>query len=160
MNGRNPMVGRHNVGGRTGSAGKIRGGQSEPASNKFKTNAQPQYSKKAPITPNAKDTSRDEQTMIAEAPSPFKNKMQTPQMPVGTGPRGAVPGQEPKNIYAGKKGSSVGQSNPPGGAVGYSKLPNQAKQIGGRTSVASTPRRAGNNASGFSSKRNASFYGE
>src|SRR5689334_9267740 len=145
MQGRNPMKGRHGAGGRTGSAGKIRGGQSEPASNKFTTNTRAETSRKKPFVPNAKDTSAAAQTLIAEPPSPFKNKLSTPQMPAGTGVRGAVPGQEPKGIYAGKSGASVGQSNPTGGAVGYSKLPNQGKQIGGRTSVASTPRKAGNN---------------
>lgn len=158
--GRDIMKGRHSVGGRTANPGKMRGGQSEPASNKFKTNARPQYSKKPPLVPDAKDTSRNAQTMIGEAPTPFKNKMTTPNMPVGTGPRGAVPGQEPKSIYAGKSGSAVGQSNPGGAATGYKKLPNQSFQLGGRTGIAPTKRKAGDNGSGYPSKRNARFYGE
>lgn len=159
MNGRDPMKGRHNVGGRTGSAGKIRGGQPEPASNKVKTGTNTQTSKKKPLVPNAADTSANAQTMIQEAPAPFKNKMTAAQMPVGTGARGAVPGQEPKNIYAGKSGSAVGQSNPGGAAVGYSKLPNQGNQIGGRMGFPPPARKAGSqNLSKV--KRNASFYGE
>ncbi len=117
-----------------------------------------QMSKRKPFVPNAKDTSAAAQTDIAAAPMPFKNRMETPQMPAPAGPRGSVPGQEPKNIYAGKSGS-VAPANPQGSAVGYSKLPNQSKQIGGRTSVAPTPRKVGS-VSGFSRKKGAAFYGE
>jgi hypothetical protein len=160
MAGRDIMKGRHSVGTQRVNTGKTRSGQSEPLSNKIKTNARAEYSKRKPFVPNAKDTSKASQIEIASAPSPFTDRMNTPQMPVGTGPRGAVPGQEPKNIYAGKSGSSIGQSNPSGSPVGYSKLPNQGFQIGGRTSVKSTPRKSGDNGSGYPAKKNARFYGE
>jgi hypothetical protein len=48
------------------------------------TAARPQYSRKRPFVPDAKDTSADEQVMISEAPSPFKNRQQSPQIPAPT----------------------------------------------------------------------------
>lgn len=155
----NTMIGRHSVGGRTASPGKIKKGQSEPASNKFKTNARSEYSSKQPYQPDAKETSKDEEVFIRQAPMPFKDKNSTGRSPSPSGPRGAVPGQEPKNIYAGKSGNSAPR-NPSGAAVGYSKLPNQSGQIGGRNSYPPPKRKAGQNGQGFPSKRNASFYGE
>jgi hypothetical protein len=122
------------------------------------TGGKTEYSQgKRPIVPDAKDTSADEQRFIAEAPSPFKNKFQTGSMPTPGSPAGAKPGLEPR-IRAGLSGNGA-PAYPSGAAAGYAKLPNQSKQIGGRTGVASTARRAG--AQNLSSvKRNASFYGE
>ncbi len=159
------MKGRHAVGGRTANPGKMRKGGSEPASNKVKTGVPANapirsMAPKASVLANQAATSLDLQKRIPKPPQPFTNPTTTPNMSVGTGSRGAVPGQEPKNIYAGKKGSSVGQSNPSGAAVGYSKLPDQSKQIGGRMGYPPPARKAGNNTSRFPSKRNASFYGE
>jgi len=165
MNGRDPMKGRHSVGVQRVNTGKMRSGQAEPASNKFKTKARPEYDfRKRPIVPDAKETSRDEQRFISEAPSPFKNKMQTGAMPTPTSPKGAKPGGEsvanPKGVYAGKSGSTVtAKALPPGSPVGYSKLPNQKFQIGGRMGFPPPARKAG--AQNLSSvKRNRSFYGE
>ena len=117
------------------------------------------YSKKKPMVPDAKETSADEERFIKQAPMPFKDRNSVPQIAVGTGPKGAVPGPVQKP-YAGKSGSTVGAKALPGGAaVGYSKLPNQSKQIGGRMGFPPPARRAGS-VSGFKSKRNAAFYGD
>lgn len=117
-------------------------------------------SRKRPFVPNAKDTSGDAQTMIGEAPMPFKNKMETPQMPAPSGPKGAVPGLEPK-VRAGLQRSSPGvKALPPGGPIGQRKMPNQSKQIGGRMGWPPPKRKAGSNAGGYPVKRNARFYGE
>lgn len=40
-------------------------------------------SNKRPFVPDAKETSADEETMIKEAPQPFKNRMTAAQMPTG-----------------------------------------------------------------------------
>ncbi len=118
------------------------------------------YSKKKPMVPDAKETSADEERFIKQAPMPFKDRNSVPQIAVGTGPKGAVPGQEPKSIYAGKSGSTVGAKALPGGAaIGQRTMPNQSKQIGGRMGFPPPARRAG--AQNLSKvKRNASFYGE
>lgn len=163
--GRDIMKGRHNVGGKTASQGKARKGGSEPASNKVTTGPpssalSSSIKPKAPVLANQAKTSIDLQNRLVKPPQPFSNPTTTPNVSTGKGVRGAVPGQEPKNIYAGKKGSAVGQSNPGGAAVGYSKLPDQSKQIGGRQGFPPPARKAGSFPSGFKSKRNASFYGE
>jgi hypothetical protein len=167
--GRDPMKGRHNVGGRTANPGKIRGGQSEPASNKVKTGVPGSapirsMGPKPAVLTNQAETSRDVTKKISRPPMPFADPQGTVNTKASSGPRGAKPGGEsvanPKGVYAGKSGSSVGQSNPGGGATGYSKLPNQRFQIGGRTSVAKSPRKSGDNGSGYPAKRNRSFYGE
>jgi hypothetical protein len=154
----NTMIGRHSVGGKTANPGKIKKGGSEPLGNKVKTASTAFRSNKKPFVPDAKETSANEETFIKEAPSPFKNKMQMGQMPAGTAPKGAVPGQEPKNIYAGKSGNSAPR-NPSGAAVGYSTLPNQSKQIGGRMGYPPPARKAGSqNLSKV--KRGNAFYGD
>jgi hypothetical protein len=160
MNGRDPMKGRHSVGVQRVNTGKTRGGQSEPASNKVKTGTNTEMKPRAGVLANQAKTSLDLQNRLTKAPQPFTVTGAAPTQPTPPSPRGAKPGMEPKNIYAGKSGNTVGQSNPGGRATGYSKLPNQSFQIGGRTSVARGPRKAGSNASGYPSKRNASFYGE
>jgi hypothetical protein len=108
-------------------------------------------SKKRPFVPDAKDTSGNEQTMIAEPPAPFKNNLSTPQMPtrVGTdGPRTGIQHTSP-----GLK------ALPSGGPVGQRKPINQSGQVNGRMGT-SFPRKVGQNGQGFPSKRNARFYGE
>jgi hypothetical protein len=45
------------------------------------TGARPEMSRKAPFVPDAKETSAATQTMIREAPYPFKNRMTTPNIP-------------------------------------------------------------------------------
>jgi hypothetical protein len=162
--GRDPMKGRHNVGGRTGSAGKIRGGQSEPASNKVKTASTAFMSPKPAVLTNQAETSRDVTKKITRPPMPFADPQGTVNTKAPSGPRGAKPGGEstanPKGVYAGKSGSSVGQSNPGGAATGYSKLPNQSKQIGGRMGFPPPARKAGAFPSGYKAKKGAAFYGE
>ena len=111
-------------------------------------------SKKAPYVPDAKETSQDEMRMIAEPPTPFKNKMTTAQMPTGTGASG--------NVSAGASGlkhSSPGvRALPPGGPVGQRKPINQSGQVNGRMGT-SFPRKVGASPS-LTAKRNARFYGE
>ena len=124
------------------------------------TGTNQQTSRKAPLVPDAKATSANAQTMIKEAPMPFKNNLETPQMPSGTGPKGAVPGLEPK-VRAGLQRTSPGvKALPPGGPMGQKTMPNQSKQIGGRMGWPPPKRKAGVNGQGYPSKRNASFYGE
>lgn len=128
------------------------------------TGAKPAYSKKAPLVPDAKDTSADAQVMIKEAPTPFKNNQTTPNIPTGAGSPGGVSTMLSVNqprIASGLQHTNPGaRANPSGEAVGYSKLPNQSAQIGGRMGFPPPRRKAGNNASGYPSKRNARFYGE
>lgn len=124
------------------------------------TGAQPEYSKKKPLVPNAADTSANEQTMVAEAPQPFKNRNTAANISASSGASGGISTLEPK-IASGLKRSNPGaRSLPSGSPVGYKKLPNQSKQIGGRMGFPPPARKAGNNGSGYPSKRNARFYGE
>lgn len=122
------------------------------------TGATPEYSKKAPFVPNAKDTSADVQTMIAEAPTPFKNKKTAPNLSAPGAAPGGVSVLEPK-IASGLKSNNA-PKNPSGDAVGYAKLPDQSKQIGGRNSFPPPRRIAGDNSRGYPKKGNAKFYGE
>lgn len=118
-------------------------------------------SKKRPFVPDAKETSANEETMIKEAPAPFKNNMQTAQMPVGTGPKGAVPGSEQKP-YANLQHKTVGaRALPQRGPIGQRKPINQSGQVNGRMGT-SFPSKVGGAdlKSKYPSKRNASFYGE
>jgi hypothetical protein len=116
---------------------------------------------KAPVLNDAKETSLDLEKRIAgRAQQPFANRGGAATSPSPAGPRGAVPGPVQKP-YANLQHSSPGaRALPSGGAVGYSKLPNQSKQIGGRMGFPPPGRKAGNNTSRFPNKRNASFYGE
>lgn len=115
------------------------------------TGATPEYSKKAPLVPDAKETSANAQTMIQEAPSPFKNRMQTPEMPTGSGTA--------FKPNAGQAGARA-PMNPAGAAIGQSKMPNQAPQIGGRNGWPPPKRKTGNVTMGTKPHRNARFYGE
>ena len=124
------------------------------------TGARPEVSKKRPFVPDAKDTSADAQTMIAEAPAPFKNRNTAAQIPTGAGASGGVSTTLPR-IASGLQHSNPGaKALPQGGPVGQTKMPNQSAQIGGRMGFPPPRRKAGNNASGYPSKRNARFYGE
>ena len=123
------------------------------------TGTNTQMSKKRPLVPDAKETSANAQTMIAEDPQPFKNRMTTAQMPSGMGPRGAVPGPA-QSPYANRQHSSPGaKALPSGGPVGQRKPINQSGQVFGRMGT-SHPKRHRPNGAGFPSHRNASFYGE
>jgi hypothetical protein len=120
-----------------------------------------QQSKKAPFVPDAKDTSADEQTMIKEPPTPFKNNQTAAQLPTGSGASGGISTLEPR-IQSGLKHSSPGaRALPPGSPVGQRKSINQSGQVNGRMGT-SFPRKVGGQdlASKYPSKRNASFYGE
>lgn len=171
MKGRDPMKGRHSVSTQRTSVGKWPGNQSEPASNKAITGVSPSspartMRPKPGVLANQAKTSQDLQSRLAgKSPQPFTSTGAAATAPTPTSPRGAKPGGEstgnPRGVYAGKSGSTVGaKANPGGGAVGYSKLPDQSKQIGGRMGFPPPTRKAGSNASGYPSKRNASFYGE
>lgn len=122
------------------------------------TGTNTQTSMRKPFIPNAKDTSSDAQTQIAQAPQPFKNRLTTAQMTTGS-PKapGGVSTMEPK-IQAGLKRSSA-PDLPPRGPVGQRKPINQSGQVFGRLGT-SHPRKVGQQGQGFPSKRNAKFYGE
>jgi len=123
------------------------------------TGTNTQMSKKRPLVPDAKETSANAQTMIAEDPQPFKNRMTTAQMPAGTGAKGAVPGSVQKP-YAGMQHTSPGvKALPSGGPVGQRKAINMSGQVNGRMGT-SFPKKHRPNGAGFPSHRNASFYGE
>lgn len=161
QNGRDPMKGRTGVGGKLASPGKIRRGQPEPASNKFKTNARPEVSRKSPLVPDNAKTSADAQVMIREAPDPFKNNQQATTIPAPSGPRGSKPGPVQKP-YANLQNRTVGnRALPPGRPVGQGQAINQSGQIGGRMGFPPPKKRAGNNASGYPVKKKANaFFGD
>lgn len=126
------------------------------------TGAQPQYSKKAPFVPDAKDTSADEQVMVKEAPSPFKNRNQTGSMPAPSGAPGGVSTLEPR-IQSGMKHSSPGaRALPQRGPIGQRKPINQSGQIGGKMGFPPPARKVGGAdlLSKYPKKRNAAFFGE
>lgn len=126
------------------------------------TGATPEYSKKKPFVPDAKDTSADAQTMIGQAPMPFKDRTSTGEMPApgGAGASGGVSTLEP-HIQSGLQHSRPGtRALPPGGPVGQAKMPNQSAQIGGRMGFPPPKRKTGVNGAGYPSRRNAKFYGE
>jgi len=158
------MKGRHGVGVQRVNTGKTRQGQSEPASNKFKTNARTEMKPRPGVLANQAKTSLDLQNRLTKAQQPFTNVGGAATAPTPTSPRGAKPGGEsvanPKGVYAGKSGNTVtAKALPSGSPVGYSKLPNQSGQIGGRMGFPPPARKAG--AQNLSSvKRNRSFYGE
>lgn len=123
------------------------------------TGATPEYSKSSQFLPNAADTSSDEQKFIAQAPTPFKSNQQVPQIPAGTGKRGAVPGPVQKP-YANLQHKSPGaKALPSRGPVGQRKAINQNGAVNGRMGTR-FPKKVGAYPKGFPAKRNASFYGE
>lgn len=126
------------------------------------TGATPQYSKKNPLVPDAKETSANEQTMIAEAPTPFKNNQTTANIPASSGASGGVSTLEPR-IASGLQHSSPGaRALPQRGPIGQRKPINQSGQIGGKMGFPPPRARAGNAdlKSKYPVKRNAHFYGE
>lgn len=119
-------------------------------------------SMKKPFVPDAKETSADEQRMIAEAPTPFKNNQTTAQLTTG-GPKasGGVSTLEPR-IQSGLKRTTPGaKALPPRGPIGQRKPINQSGQVNGRMGT-SFPKKVGGAdlATKYPSKRNARFYGE
>lgn len=115
---------------------------------------------KAPVLASQADTSRTAQQQILTPPAPFSNPNSVAQSAPGTKASGGVSTLEPK-IASGLQHSSPGaRALPQGGAVGYSKQPNQSKQIGGRMGFPPPKRRAGDNGAGYPAKKNARFYGE
>ena len=115
---------------------------------------------KAPVLNDAKETSLDlEKRISGRAQQPFTNTGGAATTPAGGASKGAVPGPARKP-YANLQHSSPGvKALPQGGAVGYSKLPNQSGQMNGRMGT-SFPKKHRPNGAGFPSRRNASFYGE
>lgn len=119
------------------------------------------FSKKKPLVPDAKNTSGNEETMIKEAPTPFKNDQQLPQIAAGTAASGGISTLEPR-IASGLQHSSPGaRALPQRGPIGQRRPISQSGQVNGRMGT-SFPRKVGGAdlASKFPSKRNASFYGE
>lgn len=115
---------------------------------------------KQPVLSDAAHTSSDAQKKVLQPPMPFSNPTSTAQKPPAAKASGGISTMEPK-IQSGLKRTNVGaKALPQGGAVGYSKLPNQSGQIGGRMGFPPPKRKRGDNGSGYPSKRNASFYGE
>ena len=108
MKGRNPSVGRHNIGApiaRSGTKPQLKRGQAEPASNKITTNARPEYSRSR--SSSANDYTRQAQQFIKQAPEPFRNPQASanpkPMQPKDTGTSKA---------YQPYKGSRVSQAMP------------------------------------------------
>ena len=124
------------------------------------TGATPQWSKKAPLVPDAKETSANAQTMIAEAPTPFKNNQTTANLPAGSKASGGVSTLEPK-IASGLRRTTPGaRALPQRGPIGQKKPINQSGQIGGHMGFPPPARKAGVNGTGFKAKKGAAFYGE
>lgn len=126
------------------------------------TGAKPQYSKKQPFVPDAKETSQDAQTFIGQAPMPFKDKNSLGELPPGggTGASGGVSTLEPRIASGLKRTTPRVRALPPNAPIGQRTPINQSGQIGGKLGFPPPKRRAGNNGSGYPSRRNASFYGE
>lgn len=167
------MKGRHAVGKQRTNVGKWPGSSAEPASNKgggitgvSRSSPSRTMQPKPGVLANQAKTSADLQSRLrGRAPEPFANRGEAATAPTPSSPRGAKPGGEsvanPRGVYAGKSGNTVGaKANPSGSPVGYGTLPNQSKQIGGRMGFPPPARKAGDNASRFKSKRNAAFFGE
>lgn len=100
-------------------------------------------SQRRPFVPNAKDTSANEQTMISEPPTPFKNDMTTAQMPTGVM-------QTPKPGI----GAAPGQA-----AVGQKRPINQSGQVFGAKGVSHPGRKGGFFPGSFAARKGASDAG-
>jgi hypothetical protein len=98
------------------------------------TGTKVEKSTKKPFVPDAKETSANVQTMIAEPPAPFKNKLAAAQVPAPANAKGSVE-RKPQN------------------GIKRSGVPVMAH-------LAKPARKSGNPAPGFKSKRHARFYGE
>lgn len=124
------------------------------------TGAKAEWSKKSPLVPSPAKSSANAQTMIKEAPTPFKNNQMTTALSAASRASGGVSTLEPK-IQSGLKRTTPGaRALPSGSPVGQSTQPNQSGQIGGRMGYPPPKRKAGVNGSGYPAKKNASFYGE
>lgn len=122
----------------------------------------PRQSMKSPFVPNAKDTSANEETMINEPPTPFKNKMTAAQVPAPSGASGGISTKLPR-IASGLQHSSPGsKALPSGGPVGQRKPINQSAQIGGKMGFPPPSRKVGGAdlKSKYPRKSNAAFFGE
>src|SRR6266849_2580966 len=145
MKSRDPMKGRHNVGGKTGSAGKWPGNKSEPASNKgggitgvAPSSPSRSMQPKPGVLANQAKTSQDLQSRLqGKAPQPFTAIGAAATNPTPSSPRGAKPGGESianqRGVYAGKSGSTVtARALPSNAPIGQKPAINQSGQIGGR----------------------------
>lgn len=133
------------------------------------TGATPEYSKKSPLIPNAKDTSLNEQQFIRQAPMPFKDKNSLGELAAGTGPQGAeyqsgsgIAGKSKsyspqRPSFPSKKGPFVSVPN----SRGASLFAGRQKSMGG-TMQTTDPMAGqhGNSVGSARGKRNRSFYGE
>ena len=112
------------------------------------------------VLTDAAHTSSDAEKLVKQPPMPFQNSQNQLNVSASSAAPGGVSTLEPK-IASGLKRTTPGvKALPKGGAIGQNTMPNQSGQIGGRMSFPPPKRKAGNNASGYPSKRNASFYGE
>jgi hypothetical protein len=97
------------------------------------TGARPQYSRKRPYIPDAKDTSLDEERFISEPPTPFKNNQSNLNgIPAGTNPAYRANSAFYKdNLRYGGQGRTDSVKNKHTvnhAAVGYDKGPYQSKR--------------------------------
>jgi len=113
--GRNPMAGRHAVGGQTARPGNIRGGQGEPAGNKgggitgvSRSSPIRTQVPRPPVLSNQAETSRTAQRMIPRPPMPFENPMGSVNVPAPTH-RGYRSTGHPKELI--DKKTNVGCAN-------------------------------------------------
>lgn len=133
------------------------------------TGATPEYSKKAPYVPDAKETSLDEQRFIQQPPMPFKDRNSLGELAAGSGPLGA--GAQPSSGQGGQSAKYTPQRPPfPSKKGPFVSVPNsrgaslfsgKQKAMGG--TMQTTDPMAGQHGSSVGSargKRNRSFYGE
>jgi hypothetical protein len=72
---RNPMAGRHNVGGKTATPGATRGGQAEPRGNRPITASTKNMTPRPGVLTDQAETSADLQRRLSgKAPQPFTNR--------------------------------------------------------------------------------------
>jgi hypothetical protein len=113
-------------------------------------------SPKAPVKTDAMTPSADAERQIKQPPAPFAN----PNGPVNVPVHKQLESRGTDFSGPGKaaRGTAIGgvKALPSGKPVGYSKLPDASKQIGGRFGT-SNPRKSGNPVAGQKSKR---YYGE
>jgi hypothetical protein len=83
---RNPMAGRHNVGGKFAAPGSTRGGQAEPRGNRPITASTKNMTPRPGVLANQAETSLDLQRRLApdRAPQPFTNRGGAATAPTGT----------------------------------------------------------------------------
>ena len=112
--------------------------------------ARPEYSRKRPLVPEANATSENAQEMIDEAPSPFKNRMQVPQIPAPTNPTyrsSSNLSQFARSTVDRSRTLSIREMQDPNvGAVGYER--GATKPKAGNPVISGTPTRGGKRMSG------------